>query len=254
MKCSVQVLSSVAVAALLNLSQPNLAIAQSLPEKEPSPVQKIFVPEGFDDNDNVEVVVHGHFPNSCMKIGPVEFDINPDSRVISLRPEVYVYQAPYCLPVEIPFVQKVALGNLAEGIWKVEAERFPDIHPLPLVIGKARSAAPDEALYAPVDDVLLMPEPQSQHHRVVVSGRWPQVPEGKCFELVNVSSKLGRDNVLVVLPIAEMKNEGQCQSSVSNKRAFVGGGALNQVISGDVLVHVRVLNGESLNKLHEIHH
>jgi hypothetical protein len=225
--------------------------AEAGPVKASAPIQRVFVPDGFDDNDNVEVILHGHFPNSCMKSGPVEFDVNRDLRVISIRSEVYVYSPDACLQVEIPFIQKVSLGNLEEGVWKIEVGGNLRRQPLPLVVRHAKSAAPDEVLYAPVEDVLLLPEPQGDGHRVVVSGQWPQASAGKCFELVRIESYLGKDHSLVVLPIAELKNEGECKSSDVRRRVFSSSAPVAEKLPQDVLVHVRVLNGESLNKFFE---
>lgn len=220
------------------------------PSKAPAPVQKVFVPQGFDDNDNVEVILHGHFPNSCMKSGPVEVNVNADSRVISVKPEVFVYESSLCLELEVPFIQRVAVGNLAVGSWRVEVVGNVVKEPLPLDIARARSAAPDEALYAPVEDVVLLPDERGGGHRVVVSGLWPQAPQGQCFDIAKIESRLGPDNVLVVLPIAELHREGECQVPANRNRRFSGSAIVDQRLADDVLVHVRVMNGESLNKFY----
>ena len=83
MKPSHKVLPLFALAALM--CAPVSAALANPPAKAPAPVQKVFVPQGFDDNDNVEVILHGHFPNSCMKSGPVDVSVNPDSHVISIK-------------------------------------------------------------------------------------------------------------------------------------------------------------------------
>lgn len=233
------------------LAQQGGAHADALPALVPAPVQRAFVPDGFDDNDNVEVILHGHFPNSCMKVGPVEVSINADNRNIELKPQVYAYDSKLCAQISVPFVQKVALGNLAAGVWKIEVAEKLDREPLPLVVRHARSAAPDDALYAPVDEVVLIPEAQGALHLVVVSGRWPQAPEGKCFELVRVVNKIGADNVLVVLPLVEIKEDGLCKVARNAQKSFVGSSVVDGGLSEDVLVHVRVMNGESINKFYE---
>ncbi len=38
---------------------------RSVPKLVVAPVDNVFVPAGFDDNDNVEVVLQGYFANSC---------------------------------------------------------------------------------------------------------------------------------------------------------------------------------------------
>lgn len=222
------------------------------PALAPAPVEKVFVPQGFDDNDNAEVILHGHFPDSCMKSGPVDVSVDLNNQVISLRPEVYVYSSRLCLNVEVPFIQRVPLGNLPDGQWKIKVESARAVQEsIPLMVQKARSSAPDDYLYAPVDEVVILPEPGREASRVVVSGRWPVAPAGQCFELVRVASKLGADNSLVVLPIAELRPDGQCKNPLNLQRSFVGSSVLPGKVPADLLIHVRVLNGESLNKFYE---
>ena len=43
------------------------------------PVKNIFSPEGFDSNDNVEVIVEGHLPNLCHKTPMKTVSINGNS-------------------------------------------------------------------------------------------------------------------------------------------------------------------------------
>ena len=137
------------------------------------------------------------------------------------------------------------------GSWKIEVDGNDVKEPLPLDIARARSAAPDEALYAPVEEVVLLPDAQSGGHRVVVSGFWPEAPQGQCFDLARIESRLGPDNVLVVLPVAELHREGECQVPANRNRKFSGSALLSQKLLDDVLVHVRVMNGESLNKFYD---
>lgn len=222
--------------------QPSLALA---------PVNKVFVPQGFDDNDNAEVVLQGYFPNSCMKLGPIESYVNQDSQVIEIRPQVYIYDSVACIQVRVPFIQKVSLGQLRQGEWNIQVEGNAAVEALPLSVRKAVSAAPDDYLYAPVSEVVLLPEPRSEVQRIVVSGRWPDMPDGRCFELVRLENRLGPDNALVVLPIAELREQGSCSDSEKRQRAFAASVLLEQQLAPEALIHVRVLNGESLNKFYD---
>jgi hypothetical protein len=223
--------------------------ADQTPQRAPAPVKKVFVPEGFDDNDNTEVILHGNFPNSCMKQGPVEFSVEKESRRIIIRPEVYVYSSNSCYEIEVPFVQRVALGNLSQGVWMIEVDGGYLNESVPLSVERSTTAAPDDFLYAPVEDVVLLPDADGAS-RVVVSGRWPEAPEGRCFQLKEVITRLGRDHVLVVLPIAELKPSGECRNSTERRNSFSGKSIVKETLPEDLLIHVRVLNGESLNKFH----
>lgn len=219
--------------------------------KEPAPVEHVFVPQGFDDNDNAEVIIQGRFPNACMKIGPVERTIDSQTLTIRLRPQVYVYKGDLCAQVIIPFTQKVNFGTLKEGTWKIEIDGEPNITALPLIISRAQSATPDDFLYAPVEEVVLLPGRLGPRQKLVVSGNWPVVPSRGCFTLKKIITSFGADNTLVVRPIAELLPSTQCSQASQRKRSFQSSVLLEKSLQHDSLVHVRVLNGDSLNKFYE---
>lgn len=236
--------------ALSQLWNAALAMASSV-SREPAPVEKIFVPQGFDDNDNVEVVVQGRFQNACMKTGPVEKKIDVMSKTITLRVESYVYRGEPCAQVIVPFIQRVTFGTLPAGSWKIELEGMPAVSPLPLVVDHAVSATPDDFLYAPVEEVVLLPGGLGARQKLSVSGNWSQTVGRGCFVLREIRTKLGSDNTLVVQPIAELLPANQCSLSSQRKRAFQGSVMLTKPLQSDSLIHVRTLNGESLNKFFE---
>lgn len=218
---------------------------------EPAPVEKVFVPQGFDDNDNAEVIIQGRFPNACMKTGPVTKKIDPQSQTITLKPEVFVYRGEPCAQVIVPFTQRVTFGTLHSGTWKINVEGMPSVTPLPLNIEQARSATPDEYLYAPVEEVVLLPAAQGSRQRLVISGNWPQTQGRGCFSLKEIRTHLGSDNTLVVQPIAEFLPALRCSLPSARKRVFQGSITLDKTLQDDSLIHVRTLNGESLNKFFE---
>lgn len=231
---------------------PALATAEAPSvSREPAPVERVFVPQGFDDNDNAEVIIQGRFPNACMKTGPVGAKIDTQNQIITLRPEVYVYRGEPCAQVVVPFTQRVTFGTLTAGNWKIVAEDMPTINPLPLVVTRARSAAPDEFLYAPVEEVVLLPAGISSRQKLVISGNWPQIQGRGCFSLKEIRTHLGADNTLVVQPIAELLPAARCSQSSVRKRVFQGSVVLDKPLNSDSLIHVRTLNGESLNKFFE---
>ncbi|MFZ9520177.1 MAG: hypothetical protein ACO3A4_06840 [Silvanigrellaceae bacterium] len=242
--------SFLCLTAVFNAFESQAATASSV-TREPAPVEKIFVPQGFDDNDNSEVVVQGRFPNACMKTGPVEKKIDLQNKVITLKVESYVYRGDPCAQVIVPFIQKVTFGTLPAGSWKIEVEGMPSLSALPLIVDHAVSANPDDFLYAPVEEVVLLPGSLGARQKLVVSGNWPQTMGRGCFLLKEVRTKLGADNTLVVQPIAELLPSTRCSQSTQRKRVFQGSVILPRPLQSDSLVHVRTLNGESLNKFFE---
>lgn len=243
---------------LRNLLAPGAAILPMLAKaetpsvsREPAPVERVFVPQGFDDNDNAEVIIQGRFPNACMKTGPVGAKIDLQSQTITLKPEVFVYRGEPCAQVVVPFTQRVTFGTLTAGHWKIVVDQMPSINPLPLIVKRAQSATPDEFLYAPVEEVVLLPAGLSNRQKIVISGNWPQFQGRGCFSLKEIRTRLGSDNTLVVLPIAEILPPEQCSPVSTRKRVFQGSVVLDKQLNSDSLIHVRTLNGESLNKFFE---
>lgn len=237
-------LSSLTVSTQIFAQTPSVSL-------EPSPVEHVFVPQGFDDNDNAEVIIQGRFPNACMKTGPVELLIDNQAQIIRLRPKVYVYRGEPCAQVIVPFTQRVTFGTLKEGSWKIEIDGMPSISPLPMNITRSQSAAPDDFLYAPVEEVVLLPGRMGTRQKLVLSGNWPLVPGRGCFVMKEIRTKLGADNTVVVQPIAELLPASQCSQASIRKRAFQSSVMLEKSLQLDSLIHIRVLNGESLNKFYE---
>lgn len=218
---------------------------------ELAPVEKVFVPQGFDNNDNAEVIIQGRFPNACMKTGPVEKHVDPATQTITLKPMVFVYRGEPCAQVIVPFTQRVTFGTLQKGRWKIVVDGMPSISPLPLDIEEARSASPDEFLYAPVEEVVLLPAAQGARQRLVISGNWPQLTSQGCFSLKEIRTHLGADNTLVVQPISEILPASRCSPTSMRKRVFQGSVLLEKSLQSDSLIHIRTLNGESLNRFFE---
>src|SRR4051812_6946852 len=100
----------------LNLSA--VVYAQNAkPVEVAAPVDKIFIPSGFDDNDNVEVVLHGNFPDGCYSVGEATAKVDQANRVITVHATSLIKPEEYCVQSLTPFIQSVPLGNLAEGTW-----------------------------------------------------------------------------------------------------------------------------------------
>lgn len=243
------------IAALAVL--PSLATAQGntpdlRPALAPAPVEKVFVPLGFDDNDNVEIVLAGHFTNACSKVGPVEVAVDAARKTVTLSPKMFVYdRGGRCAAQEmyLPFSQTVNLGTLDVGDYKVRLASQPDLAAEDLRVERATKATPDDYLYAPVDDVLVRQQPSlgGKLRRITLRGTFPTLVDG-CFALKEVRTNVTPGNVVVVLPIVETLGSGDCASrGVSREFSFRSTIAAD--IKGMALVHVRVMNGQSFNRV-----
>ena len=86
----------------------------------PAPIEKVFVPLGFDDNDKVEVIVHGEFPSSCYKMGPAGATVDAVGKKIVINAQAYYYPGAVCISMMVPFIKSVELpGLMAPGVYEV---------------------------------------------------------------------------------------------------------------------------------------
>jgi hypothetical protein len=219
-----------------------------------APVDNIFAPVGFDDNDDVELILHGHFSNSCNKIGPAIGIVDSDTFEITVSARALTYSGNNCIEMQIPFTQTVKLGQLKAGTYTIQMNKGTESLSKTLVVETAKSNTADDALYAPVDTVEFFPsatEPGS--YEVHLSGLYPKSNSG-CMSLQSVKV-LPFDDVLVVLPIAKFEpatNNKCLATKTSFDRKFRAVEVVKIDLKKDTLIHVRVLNGQSLNRVIEV--
>lgn len=204
----------------------------------------VFAPTGFDNNDNAQVVLAGDLPNTCFRVGSGISKIDAEKKQIFFKSQAYSYESSWCLFVLVPYSQVVDLGPLAAGSYELFAENragkpvsFGSIQ-----VGAARNAGPDDHLYASVKEALVSPKTNQSEYTISLSGTLP----ADCMRMNRVEIIQKAANVIEVLPIAEIKPGSQCHTSpipFSFKTKFKSN------FAGRTLLHVRSLNGQSLNKV-----
>ena len=111
------------------------------------------------------------------------------------------------------------------------------------------SASPDSYLYALVEDV------QAQRAQVAEgTGSVTRAPRlevsgsllNTCMKLKELRVIRNDPSVLEVLPITEMESGVECAEVVT---PFQSGVDLDPSLKGEVLIHVRSLNGQAYNKM-----
>lgn len=212
-----------------------------------SPIQKVFVPNGFDNNDNIEIVVSGNYPNTCYKTGPSLVEIDFVQKIISLTPQSFKYHSPHCADAFVSFVQTIAIGSLPEGEYKIKLSNSPAMPMNNLIVKPRFTESPDDYLYAPVDSAYLEYDPLTKQNFITLAGEYPEFSDGGCASLENVQFHLSPGPVLVVLPILSVFSD--CETTQGQRRFIKKVLLPDSVPGGSLLIHVRVLNGNSLNRL-----
>lgn len=121
-----------------------------------APVDRLFIPAGFDNNDNVEVVVTGHFPSTCYSRNRVFVKVSGD--VIDVQVNAYHNRdaSAKCVAMVIPFTEVVTIGNLQAGDYTIKVnEASKKSLKDKMAIAESRSNSMDEFIYAQVDFIDL---------------------------------------------------------------------------------------------------
>lgn len=213
------------------------------------PIEKVFIPRGFDSNDRVQFAVGGELKNSCFKIASNEVSVNTQTKMITVKQKAYVYMG-FCLMMIVPYSEVVTLGIVAEP-GKYQIVDGGSGNNLGLIeVGPARISDQDEFIYAPVSDVNierssgLNTENDPKRNRVVLTGTF----SNDCTRIEEVQVDPS-ENTIVIRPITAFdKPLNQCQSVKTNFSHTV---VLDPNLRGDYLIHVRSLNGAAINRVVE---
>lgn len=225
----------------LSLACSALALG-AYPVKVEVDLKAALVPVGFDTNDNTQIVVTGNFPDSCHKIGPTEVvQIDKVTKVVTLKQTAYHYNKGICLKVRVPYSQVVNLGMLPEeGDYKIKDNNSKaELGTLP--VAEAKVASPDDFLYAPIDDAYL--KDGGTTPVLTLRGQFTN----RCMSLKGEPEVKYYKDVVVVLPVAQWKKDekNDCTETVTRFTKEV----TLQPLTGTRLIHVRSMNGQSINQV-----
>lgn len=209
-----------------------------------APVDTIFVPSGFDDNDNVEVVLHGTFPDGCYYVGDATAEVDEVNRRITVAATSLIYPEEYCMQSLKPFIQTVALGHLTEGSYEVVYAKNPEVKH-DLEVARRKTESPDDYLFATVEKAFIDVNRETGKQALKLQGHFPYYFVG-CMVIREVRVIKDPVDVLVVQPIAEIVNTDVCASQPAD-HAFEYTVGLQEPFQGEGLLHVRTLNGTSVN-------
>jgi hypothetical protein len=216
------------------------AQAQSNPKIVPVSFGKMYVPQGYDSNDNVQLVGTGVYPNSCYRNADTKVVVDHKKKTVRLQPMSYHYEG-MCLQVILPFDRVVDLGILKNGDYKIlqgDSE---------FVIGSVGVAPtvtknPDDYLYAPISQAYIQNE--NGVTKLLLSGEFPT----SCMQLKEVRSQVANE-VLVVQPISETVADTVCTPGQYHFEVKADVAAMKP---GRYLLHVRSMNGKSVNNFFEV--
>lgn len=231
--------------ATLSLSAATLAKADGPIVANPIvqvPVRAIFVPAGFDDNDETVLVLDGFLPSSCYRLTTNEAKVNEETGEIEVIQYARKFPDP-CLAVRVPFASEVRLGVLPSRDFTVRAQ---GTDPAPLAVKRATLASADDYFYAPVDAASVDFDSEAGAYVATLTGRLTS----SCLAWDDIKVE-DQGTVYLVLPIIKKLDNGAActEEEISFTKKVVLPGRPSQ---GRHLLHVRSLNGKAVNTMFSV--
>lgn len=203
--------------------------------QEKVPMVNTYIPKGYDDNDNIEIIVEGYLPNLCYKTPHAQVEVTGSKINIDLMAWRSADENMMCAEMVVPFIYAVSVGVLDEGNYEVHVNHS---RPFALYVEEATSTAIDEEIYANVSTI----ERVYGERTVLVKGYNPS----DCLEFDRFEVVDNKIDTYSVLPIMKQVSEFCPKKMVPFEYEL---NVPNTLKRDTVLLHVRALNGKSVNSL-----
>ena len=203
------------------------------------PVTHVFSPLGADSNDNTQVVLSGYFPNLCYKSPRSEVQIV--GRTIKISLKALVDPRAGCARVIVPILETVSLGVLTPGDYQISVNAASGTEgTAELSVAESTSSAIDDYIYGNLHQI----ERMEGGRRVLLKGYNPS----DCFVFDRVEYISNAKDTFSVLPIMKQVR-AHCPMKMVPFQ--IESEVPNTLEAETVLLHVRVMNGNSINALFE---
>jgi hypothetical protein len=224
-------------------------IALGTPREIIAPVVKFFVPAGFDDNDQAEIVVLGEFHNACYRY--LGADVTRDDVAKQIKVVVkaldYNQEGVACAEMITPFLETVKIGVLKEGGYRIIINPGTELQ-LPektFHVGKRTTEAADEHFYAPVAHAELILDKETGKQFVTFEGHYPLMKKG-CARIVAINLVRDAADLLTVLPIMDIFEDDRCGT---NELRFKFNRPVAEPLPKESLLYFRSINGSSYSTI-----
>jgi hypothetical protein len=201
--------------------------------------ERTFAPQGFDDNDQIQVVIEGKLDNDCYRLGTPNVRIDDVSHQVLIQPRAAYFQW-LCLEVQVPWTQVVPIGPLAAGAWTIHVGSSGES--ATMAVKSASALSPDDHVYAPVEALFV--DVHDGLATATIRGHFTT----RCADFEDIRV-IDSGKTIEVLPIMTAGSARSCERSDTPFERQI---TLPQKSAGRYLVHVRSLNGAALNQVYEI--
>lgn len=207
----------------------------------------LFIPQNFDDNDDVVIVVDTELPSSCYELLEPQSQVDLNNKVISVT-AIGRRNNRLCLPVMTPTSSVVNIGTLPQGEYTIVTNNGWLTDKLP--VKEAPTSGPDDHRYADVKQVWIDYAPEHKGvHLLDGEYRYTAVIEARrhfTCEVLDRFEVIDSGRTLELLPIMKLQGDVECKEidEVFHARAL-----LPELSEGRYLLHVRSTDGQSVNRV-----
>lgn len=200
------------------------------------PVDHLYVPKGYDSNDNIELVVEGYLPNLCYKNPSSVVNVDGNTINVSIIANSTDFEGAQCAEMIVPFSHVFTVGLLHKGNYNVVVNGE---HSTSLFVTESSSDAIDEDIYANVEHIKQIPGEQ----RVVIKGHHPSF----CLEFDRFEITHNDKDVYSVRPITKKITDFCPKKMIPFEYEME---VPNELKRNRVLIHVRSMSGNSVNSIY----
>jgi hypothetical protein len=226
--------------ALLLLPLTFISFSHAAPIIADAPVDHLYVPRGFDDNDNVEVIVTGKFISTCYSRNKV--DVKVAEKIIDVHVSSMMASGEHnkCETMDVPFTENVTIGNLDAGTYTITVNGKLKEE---IKVTEADSGVVDDHIYAPVDYVELGFTGGANGDAMLVGRSLDD-----CLQFAKVEYITNGKDTLSILPIMRKIPSVTC-SGKSTYLEIPVKFDVTKFEEGKILLFVRTMDGKSVSTL-----
>lgn len=202
------------------------------------PVDHIYVPSGFDDNDSSEIVITGYLPNSCYKAPKSQYIVQGNTIFVTIS--AMHISGIVCLDVIVPFAETVRMGALKSQKYNILVNKDSDSKlTSTIAVERAASSNIDNFQYVYVANVRHAPGSKT----IQIDG----YSVSDCFALDEIRFISNGVDSYAVLPIMK-----QISSACPRKMTPVSYEAVlpTTIKRSEILLHVRSMQGNAVNSIY----
>ena len=221
------------------------------------PLENLLTPvTGFEEKNNIQVILAGSLPNFCYTLGETKVDRNLSTRQIRIRQFAVKQTDGMCenekdlpdhMTMQIPFTSEISIGSLPKGEYTFSYDRSRNQSgSRPLIVSENIKSTVDTLPYASVSKIMALPViHKNDPVEVTINGTL----NSSCTELDPNIQVLNETDVFVIMPTIRRKSGVMCMPVLIPFEKKVNLGLLTP---GQYLIHTRSMHGGAVNQIIQV--